>query len=126
MIHTWHKLGCTYDMHVCTCVIVVHNKNLENHSVLSVLPEVYIFILACTAHVRCIARVRESESEREKKRARESERESGERDKQRERKRKTERLPGEGGHPLSWSDDGCADCHARTMLSYTNMTFCMY
>jgi hypothetical protein len=54
MIHTWHRLGCTYDIHVCTCLIVVHNKNMEKHSVLSVLPEVYNFILACTAHVRCM------------------------------------------------------------------------
>ncbi len=50
MIHTWHRLGChgTYD------IIVVHNKNMEKHSLLSVLPEVYNFILACTAHVRCM------------------------------------------------------------------------
>ena len=47
MIHTWHRLGCTYDIHVCTCLIVVHNKNMEKHSVLSVMPEVYNFILAC-------------------------------------------------------------------------------
>jgi hypothetical protein len=53
-IHTWHRLGCTYDTHVCTCLIVVHNKNMEKHSVLSVLPEVFNFILSCTAHVRCM------------------------------------------------------------------------
>jgi hypothetical protein len=38
MIHTWHRLGHTYDLHVCTYFILVHNKNMENHSVLSVLP----------------------------------------------------------------------------------------
>jgi hypothetical protein len=54
MIHTWHRVGCTYDIHVCTHFMVIHNKNMENHSVLSVLPEVYYFILACTAHVRCM------------------------------------------------------------------------
>jgi hypothetical protein len=54
MIHTWHRLGCTFDIHVCTFFIVIHNKNMENHSVLSVLPEIYCFILACTAHVRCM------------------------------------------------------------------------
>ncbi len=54
IIHTWHRLGCTCDIHVCTCLIVVHNKNMEKHSVLSVLPEVYNFILACTAHIRCM------------------------------------------------------------------------
>jgi hypothetical protein len=37
-----------------TCLIVVHNKNMEKHSVLSVLPEVYNFIFACTADVRCM------------------------------------------------------------------------
>ncbi len=51
---TWHRLGCAYDIHICTCLIVVHNKNMEKHSVLSVLPEVYNFILVCTAHVRCM------------------------------------------------------------------------
>ncbi len=54
MMHTWHRLGCTYDIHVCTCLKVVHNKNMEKRFMLSVLPEVYNFILACTAHVRCM------------------------------------------------------------------------
>ena len=54
MIHTWHRLDCTYDIHVCTCLILVHNKNMEKHSqaVLPVLPEVYNFILACIAQVK--------------------------------------------------------------------------
>ncbi len=54
MIDTWHRLGCKYDIHVCTGLIVVHNKNKKKHSVPSVLPEVYNFILASTTHVRCM------------------------------------------------------------------------
>jgi hypothetical protein len=30
MVCTWHKLGCTFDTHVCTCFILVHTKNMEN------------------------------------------------------------------------------------------------
>jgi hypothetical protein len=55
MIYTRHRLGCTYDMHVCTYFILVHNKNMEYHFELSVLPyDVYNSVLACTALVMCM------------------------------------------------------------------------